>query len=243
MRYSHLPINPGPSNLRLTWAATLLSGMIAAVSPACTGDGESSFEKRPVLTADLAREHSVPRQATRGFDPMASDASTSKIETSNDPNDSDDLPTLAKGWSHDFKKSVGTFLHALLFYRLGSTDLPSYPSGKSLFKAITHEPTAIRVFGESPFVETRYGIRYRDVADSNASESHRDIGLATFAALRFPLDLPIHVGGQKYSIADLLSESIANFYMEQREPAWTAMAYAYYLPPHRRWRNRYGEEI
>jgi hypothetical protein len=37
-------------------------------------------------------------------------------------------------------------------------------------------------------------------------------------------------------------DSIANFQLSQLELEWTTLAYAFYLPPIRKWTNRFGEE-
>ena len=73
-------------------------------------------------------------------------------------------------------------------------------------------------------------------------ESHRDAVLATFAALKLSLNTPIILKSENLSLADLLSESIANFWIGQEELTWTATAYATYLPPRTKWVNRYREQ-
>src|SRR5207248_1821096 len=65
--------------------------------------------------------------------------------------------------------------------------------------------------------------------------------LATFAALNLRLDTPIRLKSRSYSIIDLLSESVANFGFDQTELAWTAIAFAKYLPPKKEWTNRFRE--
>jgi hypothetical protein len=166
------------------------------------------------------------------------------------------IPTPAQICKPDNQKmwvSISGFAHLLLFYGRGPTDLPAFTSGNMMIKALTDEQAAIHAFGKSPFVITRNGLRYftfhDPIFDSPVGEDHRDQVLATFAALNLPLNTPIHLirgthfkfKSGSYSIADLLSESVANFSVDQREPAWTAMAYAKYLPPKRDWENRFGE--
>ncbi len=111
---------------------------------------------------------------------------------------------------------------------------------------LTDEELAVRTFGRTPFIRTRNGLRYYLTDDplGNASfgEVHRDQCLATFAALGLPLNTPITLKEKSCSIRDLLSESVASFDLNQKEPAWTAMAYTYYLPPKNKWLNRFGEQ-
>lgn len=155
-------------------------------------------------------------------------------------------PTLAQIWPTNQAVHISDLCHGLLFYGLGPADLPFYPSGDSMLKALTDEPTAIKIFGKSPFVRTRNGLRYflanDPVFGSLIGEAHRDQCLATFATLNLPLNTGIHLNFADYSISNLLAESIANFSFDQHEPAWTAMAYAKYLPPQKQWINRFNEQ-
>jgi hypothetical protein len=155
------------------------------------------------------------------------------------------VPTLTQVWSTN-RLVLADVCHALLFYGLGPTDLPGYSSGKELLKTLLDERRAIETFGKTPLIRTRSGVRYLlsedQVFHSAVGESHRDQCLATFAALDLPLDIPLHlVTPGTYSISNLLSDSVANFSFDQHEPAWTAIAYAKYLPPGKDWKNRFGE--
>ncbi len=157
------------------------------------------------------------------------------------------IPTLARIYPLDNtnKVSVSGCCHLLLFYGLGPTDLPSFTSGDVVVKALTDEQAGVQAFGKSPFIRTRNGLRYllsKDpVFDNDVGEAHQDQCLATFAALDLPLKLPIRLKTQSYSISDLLSESVANFSFDQKELAWTAIAFAKYLPPKQEWVNRFRE--
>jgi hypothetical protein len=153
-------------------------------------------------------------------------------------------PTLTRVWQTN-SVSISGLCHALIFYGLGPTDLPGFPSGLDVLKTLTDEDADVRTFGRSPFVRTRHGLRYylsQDPLSPTAfGESHRDQCLATLIAMDLPLTTPIHLHMGSLSIADLVSESVANFSFEQGEMAWTAMAYARLLPPKVDWVNRFGE--
>jgi hypothetical protein len=148
--------------------------------------------------------------------------------------------TNLKTWS-----SVSGLCHLMMFYGFGKTDLPDFPSGDSMFRALTDEEVAIRTFGKSPFIKTRNGLRYflsKDpIFNADVGEAHRDQCLATFAELKLPLETPIQLKSGKYTIADLLSEALANFDLDEKEPAWTAIAFVTYLPPRKDWVNRFQE--
>ena len=156
-----------------------------------------------------------------------------------------EVPTLSRVWPTNKTVGISGLCHLLLYYGLGPTDLPQFPSGHVALKALTDEPAAIRAFGKSPFIRTRNGLRYLlsndPVFHSDVGESHQDQCLATFAALDLPLDTAMRVNSQSYSISDLLSESVSNFSFDQKELAWTAIAFAHYLPPKREWVNRFKE--
>lgn len=155
------------------------------------------------------------------------------------------VPTLARIWPTDNKLGVSEICHALHFYGLGPTDLPSYSSGKLLLKVLTDENTAVQTFGASPFQRTRNGLRFYlsidPVAGVHVGESHPDLCLATFAALDLPLMTEIRLKAGIYTVSNLLAESVATFDIQQRELAWTAISFAKYLPPRTRWTDRFGE--
>ena len=156
------------------------------------------------------------------------------------------VPTLAKIVTPSGAKTISGCCHILLYYGLGPTDLPFLPSGIDALQVLTHERDATAAFGRTPFVRTRNGLRYHRLRDPIAlhvgvGESHRDQCLATFASLGLPLDTPIVLEHGDYTISDLLSESMANFSFDEKELAWTAIAYAQYIPPRTRWVNRFDE--
>lgn len=145
--------------------------------------------------------------------------------------------------------SVSGFCHVLDFYGLGKTDLPLVPSGEVALKALTDEETAIRFFGKSPFVGSSHGVHYALYDEFSVGvdlgEAHRDQCLSAFASLNLPLSTPVHLKGKwrSYTLADVLSDSMANFSLKQRELEWSAMAFAKYVPPRTAWTNVGGEQI
>lgn len=165
-------------------------------------------------------------------------------------NSQPELPTLARLCTQTNRAawlSLSGFCHILLFYGTGQTDLPIFQSGNAVLQAMTDEDVATQMFGRSPFVRTRHGLRYylsRDPLGLNSfGEAHRDQCLATFASLDVPVTRPIVLRSGICTISDLLSESVANFSFDQHEMAWTAMAYAHYLPPEKTWLNRFGDRV
>lgn len=121
--------------------------------------------------------------------------------------------------------------------------------GKSvpILEIVLDEALARQYLGRQAAVRTRYGVRFREVLPiggdhaSTSGESHRDQCLGCFAELGIPLSREMIVGGECFALRDVLRDSLAEFSLEQEELAWTALAYALYLPPREVWTNRFGE--
>ncbi|HEY4309370.1 MAG TPA: hypothetical protein VGN12_07960 [Pirellulales bacterium] len=124
---------------------------------------------------------------------------------------------------------------------------PLFNSGVEVIRALTDHRFSERIFGEQVYLQTRSGLRYREIDTYSRStqngENHRDICLASFAELGLPLTTPVTIPDGSLSLQDLLRDSIENFDIKQRELAWTAIAYVLYLAPHQEWTNRYGESF
>jgi hypothetical protein len=136
--------------------------------------------------------------------------------------------------------------HLLRLYGLEAFRHPRFASGRDVLNTLTDQTLSKTFFGEPIFFQTRSGIRYRDPAIQKIvnGENHRDICVASFAELSLPLSTPMTMAdGAAFSLADLLRDSVENFDIKQSELAWTAVAYALYLPPQRGWTNRYGESF
>lgn len=172
----------------------------------------------------------------------------SLVSADNGPQRDSILSTLPSfGDARDLNKmSISGLCHMLLLFGTADTGLTSPANGNEAFRILTDDRVAIATFGESPFVRTRNGIRYRLSASradtaSDLGESHRDLCLCTFAHLGLSLHEPVSFEVEAYTLKDLLAESIASFALEQAELAWTACAYAHYLPPRCAWTDRFGK--
>jgi len=143
------------------------------------------------------------------------------------------------------KLSSSYCLHLLRVHGLAEhLDHGEFPSGAALLELLLDAAKATGHFGQSTLIQTRYGVRFpaaaRSVRDPSM-EVHQDQTLATLAELGIPLPYPLSVGGRTQTVRDALSDSLANFSLDQEELSWTALAYALYLPPSKGWTNRYGE--
>ncbi len=152
------------------------------------------------------------------------------------------LPSLAD--ARETTPTISLLNHVLLLHGPLDTCSNTPVSGLEALRILTDERRAIAAFGESPFVRTRNGLRYKIdnvlASEAGIGESHRDQCLATFAYVGIPPTYPITLRSEACRIQDLISESVAHFRLDQREIAWTAIAYAHYLPPARDWTDRFG---
>lgn len=95
---------------------------------------------------------------------------------------------------------------------------------------------------------TRHGLRFRADPPTNARDKpvtgdpHQDKTLSLLGLHAVPDDQQIVVDGHSFTVADLISETVANFQLTD-DCAWTAMALAFYLPPVRKWTNKLGEDF
>lgn len=141
--------------------------------------------------------------------------------------------------------TVSYCCHLLRLYGLGAFRHSRFTSGREVIRALTDQQLSASFFGEPIFFQTRSGIRYRDPTIQNIAngENHRDFCLTTLAELGLPLSTPMTTVDGWFTLRDLLRDSVENFDIKQRELAWTAIAYALYLPPQRGWTNRYKESF
>jgi hypothetical protein len=115
----------------------------------------------------------------------------------------------------------------------------------TLLSLLTDEELSRRYIGASTVVRTKYGIRFPTATPAApdgalGDEIHRDQSLACLAEFGVPLSQGIVLASGTSTLQHVLEDSLANFHLEQREIAWTALAYAVYLPSVRQWRNRFG---
>ncbi len=86
------------------------------------------------------------------------------------------------------------------------------------------------------------GVRVR-VGVDDASASHVDHTLATLGEIGMPLSSPVRTALRETTLRSLLEGSLRSFSLHQAEVEWSALAYALYLPPAKRWLSSEGEEV
>jgi hypothetical protein len=120
----------------------------------------------------------------------------------------------------------------------------SVGTGLDLLAILTDEQSGAAYFPTPPLRISRDGVRLSEVGRRDArDEAHRDQFLAALGQIGIPLSFPLKAHGRAFQVQHLLNDSLANFHLGQEELAWSALAYALYLPPQASWRNRFGESF
>ena len=110
-----------------------------------------------------------------------------------------------------------------------------------LTSVIQKEEMAKKVLGDTLFRPSKFGIALVTGRTTRSQETHRDQGVAELGWFGTPTTFEIETNGKKYPFREAVKECVANFYLQNRELAWSATVMALYLPPQREWTNRYGE--
>ncbi|MDR1963190.1 MAG: hypothetical protein LBQ50_05385 [Planctomycetaceae bacterium] len=118
-----------------------------------------------------------------------------------------------------------------------------YQNEIAFFRSIIQqEKKGKEILGDPVFRPSKFGIAMVSGRTSRSYETHRDQGLAELGLLGIPSTFEIEVSGRKCSLKDAIRECIANFYLNEKELAWSATVLALYLPPQKEWINRFGEQ-
>ncbi len=151
-------------------------------------------------------------------------------------------PRVPSSWSHA--------IHALrLWGPRHFQDKAFWSPAEALEAILDSERYQSRFDGDSLHVATRHGIAIkflpqRSDQSNNSSrrgDPHRDKTLSVLALLEVPVNQPLVVEGNLYSVADLIHESVATFSLDQ-EIEWSFLVYALYLSEPR-CENKFGEHF
>lgn len=121
----------------------------------------------------------------------------------------------------------------------------SFSSAEDLRRLLTDHRRFAEVYGPQVkplLIDEAHGVRVR-VAEGPASSSHVDHTLASLAEVGTPLDFPVHSPRRQTTYRALVEQSLADFDLNQVEYEWSALTYALFLPPARRFRTSDGQEI
>ena len=101
-------------------------------------------------------------------------------------------------------------------------------------------------WGESELpllTNTGTGIKVR-TQEGRSTVSHVDHLMGSLAEVGTPLDHPVIVAGNRNaSVADLLTNALRTFKLNQKEYEWTALALAFYATGNESWFTNEGQEI
>lgn len=152
--------------------------------------------------------------------------------------------------SVQFSPELNSFAEVLFRQAEASPTLPRYThllllrgkattvAGQNVVSVLTSDDLMFRSFGRRALRRTANGVAYQWGA--GGGETHRDQILCAFSQCGVSLDCPVTVTGVRYTVEDLLKDSIANFHLQQEELAWTAQAYSVYLCGKNDWQNKFG---
>lgn len=136
--------------------------------------------------------------------------------------------------------------HALRLWGIDATfPDPQCLSGREMRQLLLDHQQFKAAWGDQTnplLIDTDSGIRVR-VQQGLATSSHVDHTLAGLAEVGTPLSFPVHTRAGKTTVRALLAHSLREFSLNQVETEWSALSYALYLPPAKRWKSRDGQEI
>jgi hypothetical protein len=78
-------------------------------------------------------------------------------------------------------------------------------------------------------------------AGSKTGQGHEDQWLAYIAQSHLPMDHPVVVGSEKFTVKDIVEQAKHDVY-QGKECSWTLAAFSVYLPPDAHWTARDGSE-
>ncbi|MDR1383972.1 MAG: hypothetical protein LBJ67_09035 [Planctomycetaceae bacterium] len=111
-----------------------------------------------------------------------------------------------------------------------------------LLSVIQKEDVGKNVLGTPVFFTSKFGISIVSGKTKRSQETHRDQGMAELGLLGIPSSFEVEISEKIYPLSDAIRECAANFYLEEKELAWSAIVLALYLPPIQEWTNRFGEK-
>ncbi len=127
---------------------------------------------------------------------------------------------------------------------------PKVPDGATMLSYFLDDATFRKLAGNNapPLFRETDGLidsRAWQEADphNRTGAVHVDDLLATLAESGVPLDAPLKMRDGVATVGDLLRSAMRRFHHEQHEYEWTAISYARYLFPAKRWKNQYGQPI
>jgi hypothetical protein len=144
--------------------------------------------------------------------------------------------------------SVSALLHAARLYGL---DMPvpkrvNQPESVPFRALLFDHNRGQEVFrGEPALIPTRDGVRSRVVIRRDSfhqpeRQAHSGQLLAVLAEQGVSLDTPLTLETGRYTVRDILADTVANFCLDDAEIEWAAVALSLYLPPQTEWKDKFG---
>lgn len=142
--------------------------------------------------------------------------------------------------------SIGHVEHALrLWGAAAEFPDPKIMSGTRMRQLLTNDLHFQWTYvGRQPplLIDMGAGVRVRAL-EGPASSPHADHTLGSLAEIGTPLDFQVVTPERKTTFRAMVEQSLRDFSLNQAEPEWSALTYALFLPPTRRWMTSEGQEM
>jgi len=144
------------------------------------------------------------------------------------------------------KPKINHVDHALRFWGVEAVFAdPESVSGVEMRELLLDHRQFVEAWGSEtdPFlIPDTSGVRIR-TQEGDAAASHVDHTLAGLAEVGTPLDYPLITPEGETRLRAVFEQSLRDFSLNQVEYEWSALAYALYLAPTKRWFSSEGQEI
>jgi hypothetical protein len=144
------------------------------------------------------------------------------------------------------KTKINHVDHGLRFWTAAAKfDDPKFLSGGAMRRLLMDHRRFAEVYGNKQpplLMPRRSGVAVR-VQEGSATSSHVDHTLCCLAEVGTPLDFPLITPAGKTTYRAMVEGSLRDFSLNQTEYEWSAVTYAMFLPPVKRWYTTEGQEI
>lgn len=198
----------------------------------------------------LASVHPAPGEAAHAGAGLGRDAAPVHIEPVIMPSgciQPNNAREIERNLRREDVATLSDALHVLRLFGKGATVRSRDHSTRIpiLAVALGYDESRSHFGGHPTLIDTREGVRCRVIErnhdeDQHERQAHEDQLLAILGEVGVPLDYPVSTAGGRRAVRDLLNDSLAKFDFSEREIEWSALAFAFYVPPRTSWEDRYG---
>ncbi|MBM4077476.1 MAG: hypothetical protein FJ267_17760, partial [Planctomycetes bacterium] len=218
----------------------LIVGIVFVASLACGSATKSLSNTSPLKTASRQFESSIPRTTPLTIEPLYDDPEVVSDE---------ELGAVLAKIRPIFppKKLKPNFVeHALRAWSISATFAnPKAMSGQTMKDYLVDHGKYLASWGDSfpPLLQDRDdGVAIRWGKEEGASV-HHDHWLACLTEAGIGLHDPVFTPSHRSNVSHVLHEALLDFKLDENEVEWSAMAFGFWIAPHKSWTTRSGREI